>query len=137
MTKAVTRNMQYAICRKIFNKTDLKRSLQRSFLVSNWRVGLILALALLGVALVGGGLIVLVHPALAVALPLALAIGLLMLRTPQWGLYGTIAVAVLLVIILMHRRVVSKGRLVTAFGRKINIMETYVVHILRVHKNLK
>ena len=94
------RNTQYAIRNMyedtFFNKTNLKRSLQRSFVVSNWRVALMLALALLGVALVGGGLIVFVHPALAVALPLALAVGLLMLRTPQWGLYGTIAVAVLL-----------------------------------------
>ncbi|MGB0384822.1 MAG: O-antigen ligase family protein [Ardenticatenaceae bacterium] len=79
-----------------FNSMDFKRSLQRSFVVSNWRVGVLLGLALLGVALVGGGLIALVHPALAVALPVALAVGLLMLRTPQWGLYGTVAVAVLL-----------------------------------------
>ncbi|MBA3534624.1 MAG: O-antigen ligase family protein [Ardenticatenales bacterium] len=79
-----------------FDRAALKRSLQRSFVVGNWRVALFLALALLGVALVGGALVSLVHPAMAVALPLALGAALLMLRTPQWGLYATVAVAVLL-----------------------------------------
>jgi O-antigen ligase len=79
-----------------FNTTALKRSLLRSFIVSNWRVGLLLALALLGVALVGGALVSFIHPALSVALPLALVAGVLMLRTPQWGLYGTIMIAILL-----------------------------------------
>ena len=55
-----------------------------------------LIFALFAIALLGGGLIAFVHPALAIAIPLALAVALLMLRTPQWGLYGTIAVAVLL-----------------------------------------
>ena len=68
-----------------FNTTTLKRSLLRSFIVSNWRVGLLLALALLGVALIGGALITFIHPALSIALPLALVTGILMLRTPQWG----------------------------------------------------
>jgi hypothetical protein len=79
-----------------FSRAALKHSLLRSFVVGNWRVGALLALALLGVALVGGAAVALVHPVLAVALPLAIGAGLLALRTPQWGLYGTVAIAILL-----------------------------------------
>ncbi len=78
------------------NRATLKRSLQRAFVVGNWRVALGLAVALAGGALVGGALVVLVHPVLALALPLALGAGVLMLRTPQWGLYGIVLVAILL-----------------------------------------
>lgn len=75
---------------------SLRQSLQRSFVVSDGRVAVGLALALLSLALGGGALVALVHPALAVALPVALAAALLMLRTPQWGLYGIVGVSVLL-----------------------------------------
>ncbi len=79
-----------------FDRVALKRSLQRSFVVSNWRVALLLALALLGAALLGGALVALVHPLLALIVPLALGVALLALRTPQWGLYGVGAIAILL-----------------------------------------
>jgi hypothetical protein len=73
-----------------------RRSLQRSFVVGDSRMALILVALLLGITVVGGAVIVLGHPALALALPVALGVGMLALRTPQWGLYGIIAIAVLL-----------------------------------------
>jgi polysaccharide biosynthesis protein PslJ len=74
----------------------LRRSLQRSFVVGNGAAALLLAGLLVGVAAIGGAVVSLVHPAMAVALPVALGVSLLLLRTPQWGLYATVAVAVLL-----------------------------------------
>lgn len=76
--------------------TSLRRSLQRSFAVGDSRAALLLIVLLGGIALLGGAVIVLGHPALALALPLAVGVGLLALRTPQWGLYGVIAIAALL-----------------------------------------
>lgn len=80
----------------MINFTSLRRSFQRSFVVGDRRAALLLIALLLGIALVGGAVIVVGHPALALALPVAVGVGLLALRTPQWGLYGVIAVAVLL-----------------------------------------
>ncbi|MGH2541740.1 MAG: O-antigen ligase family protein, partial [Ardenticatenaceae bacterium] len=79
-----------------FNRTTLKRSLQRSFVVGSWRSVLVLLLMLVSVAVVGGALVSLVHPLAAVIVPVALGVALLALRTPQWGLYGTILIAILL-----------------------------------------
>ena len=79
-----------------FSLASLRRSLQRSFVVGDSRAALILVALILGVALVGGAVVVLGHPALALALPVAVGVALLALRTPQWGLYGIVGVAVLL-----------------------------------------
>ncbi len=76
--------------------SSLRRSLQRSFAVGDSRSALVLIALLGGLALLGGAVIVLGHPALALALPLAVGVGVLALRTPQWGLYGVIAIAALL-----------------------------------------
>src|SRR5690606_23475976 len=78
---------------------DLRRiqtSIQLSFLVSNWRVlVLLLAGCLLGGAAVGIA-VAAFSPVVALALMVGAGAGLLMLRSVQWALYATIAVAILL-----------------------------------------
>lgn len=74
----------------------LSYSLRRSFAVGDRRALALLVGGLLLLPLIGAALVVGVHPAVAVALPLALVAAALLLRTPMWGLYGVIAVAVLL-----------------------------------------
>lgn len=74
----------------------LQTSVQVSFLVSNWRV----LLALLAGCLLAGAAVGVVVAALSPLVALALLVGaaaaLLMLRSVQWGLYATVAVAILL-----------------------------------------
>ncbi|MCZ7567830.1 MAG: O-antigen ligase family protein [Ardenticatenaceae bacterium] len=75
---------------------QLQISIRVSFLVSNWRVLVaLLAGCLLAGGAVGAGVAAL-SPLVALALVVGAVGGLLMLRSVQWGLYATIAVAILL-----------------------------------------
>lgn len=78
---------------------DLRRlqtSIQVSFLVSNWRILLTLLAGCLLAGTAVGVVVAALSPLVALALVVGVAGGLLMLRSVQWGLYATVAVAILL-----------------------------------------
>lgn len=75
---------------------DIVKSIRLSFLTSNWRVVVALLAGCVLVSLIVGGVVAFASPLIAIAAVAGVGVLLLMLRSPQWGLYATIAVAVLL-----------------------------------------
>ncbi|HYN87486.1 MAG TPA: O-antigen ligase family protein [Ardenticatenaceae bacterium] len=71
-------------------------SVSLSFLVSDWRVLLLLVAACIAAGVGLGAAVALVGPLIVLALVVGIVAALLMLRSVQWGLYATAAVAILL-----------------------------------------
>lgn len=76
--------------------TGIIKSIRLSFQTSNWQIFVLLLLVAILVSVVVGATVSFLSPLIAIAAGAGIGVLLLMLRSPQWGLYATIAVAILL-----------------------------------------
>lgn len=85
-------------CERLVNVTSTRiiNSIRLSFQASNWRIAALLLLVSLLVSVIVGAVVSFLSPLIAFAAIAGIGVLLLMLRSPQWGLYATIGVAILL-----------------------------------------